>query len=338
MVAGVCFKLMDVEFFFTSLTSHFSGIFVIVLLPPIIFESGYNMNKKYFLKNGGTVLMYSFLGTFIAVFSSAFMFWAAGEMHLAHKFTWQEAFAFGSLISATDPVSVLACFKEMDADVDLYANIFGESIFNDAIAIVMYNIVMTSGTQETFGGEMWTGVKQFLLIFMGSVFMGGIFALLIAFILKRQSSYINDPTSLRGLSSRQRTLAVKNAMLTEISMMITSPLIAYFVAGGFALSGIVSILINGMFLNYYAKPNISTGASKIVKMLYEVMAHATETVVFLFLGIGIFTIPNPLSTMGIGMFLCTIVNLNIARFLNVWIVSWLVNFQRSEKSKITFKT
>ncbi len=97
---------------------------------------------------------------------------------------------------------MLACFKEMDADVDLYANIFGESIFNDAIAIVMYNIVMTSGSQETFGGEMWTGVKQFLLIFTGSVFMGGIFALLIAFILKRQSSYINDPTSLRGLSSR----------------------------------------------------------------------------------------------------------------------------------------
>lgn len=262
MITGVCFKLMHVEFFFTSLTSHFSGIFVIVLLPPIIFESGYNMNKKYFLKNGGTVLMYSFLGTFIAVFSSAFMFWLAGEMHLAHKFTWQEAFAFGSLISATDPVSVLACFKEMDADVDLYANIFGESIFNDAIAIVMYNIVMTTaGTQDSFGEEMWIGVKQFLLIFIGSVFMGGIYALLIAFVLKRQSSYINDTSTLRGLTGRQKTLTVKNAVLTEISMMITSPLIAYFVAGGFSLSGIVSILINGMFLNYYAKPNISKPAS-----------------------------------------------------------------------------
>lgn len=73
-------------------------------------------------------------------------------------------------------------------------------------------------------------------------------------------------------------------------------------------------------------------------MLYEVLAHATETVVFLFLGIGLFTISDPFKTMGIGMLLCTIVNLNIARFLNIAIVSWLVNFQRSEKSKISYKT
>lgn len=63
------------------------------------------------------------------------------------------------------------------------------------------------------------------------------------------------------MSGRQKTLAIKNSVLTEISLMITSPLLAYFVATGFSLSGIVSILINGMFLNYYAKPNISKPAS-----------------------------------------------------------------------------
>jgi len=57
---------------------------------------------------------------------------------LSPAFSWKECFAFGSLISATDPVSVLAIFKEMDADENLYAIIFGESIFNDAIALVMY--------------------------------------------------------------------------------------------------------------------------------------------------------------------------------------------------------
>ena len=148
MLAGFAFKIMNVSFYLSSLTAHFSGIFVILLLPPIIFESGYNMNKKNFMKNAGSVLMYSFLGTFIAVFTTSFMFWGFGEIGLAKKFTWQEAFAFGSLISATDPVSVLAIFKEMDADVDLYAIIFGESIFNDAIAIVMFNIVMSASNQN----------------------------------------------------------------------------------------------------------------------------------------------------------------------------------------------
>ena len=65
---------------------------------------------------------------------------------MSPEFTWKEAFAFGSLISATDPVSVLAIFKEMDADVNLYAIVFGESIFNDAIGIVMYQTVMQTGT------------------------------------------------------------------------------------------------------------------------------------------------------------------------------------------------
>ncbi len=95
--------------------------------------------------------MYSFLGTFIAIFSSSVMFWLVGQTPIGPEFTWKEAFAFGSLISATDPVSVLAIFKEMDADHNLYSIIFGESIFNDAVAIVMYQIVMMSEESETFG-------------------------------------------------------------------------------------------------------------------------------------------------------------------------------------------
>jgi len=78
--------------------------------------------------------------------------------------------------------------------------------------------------------------------------------------------------------------------MTEISMMILCPLVSYFIAGGLNLSGIVSILTNGVFLSYYAKPNISPAAKKIIKMLYEVVAHSAETIVFLFLGIGLFTI------------------------------------------------
>ena len=83
----------------------------------------------------------------------------------------------------------------MDANVNLYAIVFGESIFNDAIAIVMYETVMMSGegtgdkniTEQIFGF-----VGQFLLIFIGSLLIGAVSALLIAFILKRQASYIRE--------------------------------------------------------------------------------------------------------------------------------------------------
>ena len=88
------------------------------MLPPIIFESGYNMKKKPFFKNIGTIMAYSFIGTFIAIFSSSVMFYLVGQISQP-EFTWKDAFAFGSLISATDPVSCLAIFKEMDADQNL---------------------------------------------------------------------------------------------------------------------------------------------------------------------------------------------------------------------------
>lgn len=102
-------------------------------------------------------------------------------------FTLKEAFAFGSLISATDPVSVLAIFKEMDADVNLYSIVFGESIFNDAIGIVMYETVRDLGTDKdsTIATELFAALGQFILIFVGSLVIGMVSALLVAFILKR---------------------------------------------------------------------------------------------------------------------------------------------------------
>ena len=151
---------------------------------------------------------------------------------------------------------------------------------------------MMAGGESTdsIGTEIGRGCLAFLLIFLGSLFIGAVFALLIAFVLKRQSNYLGDNNWAQGLNTRQQNLVAKQSVMTEISMMILCPLVAYFVAGGLGMSGIVAILINGVFLNYYAKPNITLAARKIIKMLYEVVAHASETIVFLFLGIGLFTI------------------------------------------------
>lgn len=144
------------------------------------------MQKKPFFKNFGSVLMYSFLGTFIAIFCSSILFYFVGLTPYSPEFTWREAFAFGSLISATDPVSVLAIFKEMDADINLNAIIFGESIFNDAIGIVMYQTVIMAGQDDkSTSSELLASGGRFMLIFIGSLLIGAVSALLIAFIMKR---------------------------------------------------------------------------------------------------------------------------------------------------------
>lgn len=102
------------------------------------------------------------------------------------KFTVRESIAFGSLISATDPVAVLAIFKEMNADVTLYTLIFGESIFNDVIAIVLYNIVSTRiNYHASIAQTIFEPIGEFCVIFFGSIMIGAFSALLISFILKR---------------------------------------------------------------------------------------------------------------------------------------------------------
>lgn len=189
VLAGFLCKLLSMESYLTNLSKHFGNLFMILLLPPIIFESGFNMNKKPFFANFGTVLAYSFLGTFIAIFTSSSLFYLVGQTSLSPEFSWRDSFAFGSLISATDPVSVLAIFKEMDADVNLYAIVFGESIFNDAIGIVMYETVLKMGLQErTITEELLFAAAEFFIIFLGSIVIGAVAALLTSWLLKRQST------------------------------------------------------------------------------------------------------------------------------------------------------
>lgn len=184
----------------------------------------------------------------------------------------------------------------MDADINLNAIIFGESIFNDAIGIVMYQTVVAAGTgDKSTSEEIMTAAGRFLLIFIGSVLIGAVSALLIAFIMKRQSSYINESmqASNRDMNERQMVYAAKQNVTTEISMMLLCPWVSYLIAEGLKLSGIVAILVNGIFLSYYATPNVSPAAKKVLKMGYETIAVSAETLVFLFLGIGLFAFNHP---------------------------------------------
>lgn len=61
---------------------------MILLLPPIIFESGFNMQKKPFFKNVGSIMMFAFIGTFIAIVASSAMFYLGGLMRLTPEFTF----------------------------------------------------------------------------------------------------------------------------------------------------------------------------------------------------------------------------------------------------------
>ena len=125
-----------------QIEKDFFNIFILVLLPPIIFESGYNLKRRIFFTNFGSILMYAFVGTGIAIVVTSLLIYMIATTGLSTPLTLKESFAYGVLISATDPVSVLATFKEIKADQNLYSLIFGESIFNDAVTLVLYDTIL----------------------------------------------------------------------------------------------------------------------------------------------------------------------------------------------------
>jgi sodium/hydrogen exchanger 8 len=113
-------------------------------------------------------------------------------------------------------------------------------------------------------------------------------------------------------------------------MMILCPWVSYLIAEGLELSGIVAILVNGIFLSFYATPNISSSSKKVLKTGYETIAYSAEILVFIFLGLGLFAFDHPYEEMGVWMVILTLLNVTFARILNVYIVSWIVNKFRKE--------
>lgn len=128
---------------------------------------------------------------------------------------------------------------------------------------------------------------------------------------------------------RQKNWEDEQNFNAEISIMLMSPWVTYLIADGLGLSGIVAILINGIVLNYYATPNISRASRKVIKIAVDTVAYVSETMVFIFLGMGVFAFDHPFEN-NMGTIVCSLFNLNLARFLNILIVTICVNSARSQ--------
>ncbi|GMH34525.1 hypothetical protein BSKO_02359 [Bryopsis sp. KO-2023] len=122
-----------------------------------------------FLQNAGAICAYAFIGTAMSTILIGFTMWAAGAMGLCFAFTFLESLIFGAVISATDPVSVLSVFQRLQAHPDLYTLVFGESIFNDAVAIVLFRSLLTFLKKDVTFKLVMFGMLTFVEIFVCSM-------------------------------------------------------------------------------------------------------------------------------------------------------------------------
>lgn len=103
------------------------------LLPPIILEAGFSMKKRGFFANFSTILLLAVVGTLIATFVTGGVLLWCGKMGLVTELTAAEAYLYGALISAVDPVATLSVFKKNGAPSILFNLVFGESVLNDGV-------------------------------------------------------------------------------------------------------------------------------------------------------------------------------------------------------------
>ena len=161
-----------------------SKLFFSFMLPLLVLSAGYNIHRRRFLRNIGTIFLYGVIGTivcFLTVGVGAYFLSEAGVVvtstgEVVH-ITAREALLLGAVLSASDVVCSLSLVKE-DKTPRLHSILFGESIVNDAVGILLY-YSLTSAEVETLDAmTVLTILGQFLLNCTTSIILGVVFGII----------------------------------------------------------------------------------------------------------------------------------------------------------------
>ncbi|KAI8851407.1 Sodium/hydrogen exchanger family-domain-containing protein [Chytridium lagenaria] len=269
IVVGLAIRLSDSKALQDMVTFDHKYFFNL-LLPPIILNCGYDMKRKHFFRNFGTILTFAFAGTMISTLVIGLLIYliVLTGIH-GLELTFLDCIVFGAILSSTDPVTVLAIFHQMRVDPKLYAIIFGESILNDSVAIVLFATLGQFQDKEVSFGNLVHGVVSFLGSFFGSVMIGVILALICSLMLKH--SYLHRFPSLESCL---------------ISLLAYS---SYLLSNGIKLSGIVSLLFCGIIMKHYAYDSMSVRSRLTTKYMFRVLSQMSENFIFIYLGVTLFT-------------------------------------------------
>ncbi|XP_077982236.1 sodium/hydrogen exchanger 3-like [Glandiceps talaboti] len=244
-----------------------SDTFFLFLLPPIVLEAGYFMPNRSFFDNIGTILLYAVVGTLFNCFcigASLFGIVSLGWVSVPMDFL--DCLVFSSLISAVDPVAVLAVFEEVHVNEVLYILVFGESLLNDAVTVVLYRMFKqftAMGVDNIESVDYMLGLTSFLVISVGGTAIGMIWGLLTAFVTK----------------------FTDHVRVIEPLFVFIMSYLSYLTAEVFGFSGIMAIVFCGIIMKKYVEANISQKSHTTIKYFMKMLSSISETIIFMFLGL-----------------------------------------------------
>ena len=286
-------------------------IFFFMLLPPIVFDAGYRMDRPIFFKNLGTICLYAFVGTLLSTFLIGGMTFAAAKLGAIglDATSPMESLLFASLISATDPVATLSIMgaPELHCNPLLYALVFGEAVLNDAVAMVLFNTFQQVPPDISSAGLMWVIAGDFLVISVGSVIVGTGTGFFCSYICKTTRLYHHPPH--------------------ETAILFLTAYGCYALAEVLKLSGIMSIFICSIVMAHFNFGNLSAESQVTSKYFFKTFALITEFFVFTYMGMGFCT--GKFAHWDWGFSALAILFCLISRAFNTFPLSFVANFGRA---------
>lgn len=232
-----------------------------VFLPGLLFEAAFHIEFKQFWRNRFTINSLALPGVVAAIALTALILTpVANTLHFVQDFTWKHALVFGAIISATDPIAVVAVFKSLGVPKRLSVLLEGESLLNDGVAIVFFtlSVALVTGRVVTGGGLVFDFLK---IVGIGALIGAGV-GLAVSQVIKQ----VDDP-------------------MIEITLTTIAAYGSFLAAEHFHYSGVIATVSAGMLCgNYGARVGMSPSTRMAVEAFWEYVAFALNSIVFLLIG------------------------------------------------------
>ncbi|KAH8491028.1 hypothetical protein H0E87_023241 [Populus deltoides] len=287
-------------------------LFFIYLLPPIIFNAGFQVKKKQFFRNFMTIMLFGAVGA-MQIFEKMDI----GPLDIG------DYLAIGAIFAATDSVCTLQVLSQDDTPL-LYSLVFGEGVVNDATSVVLFNAIQSFDLTNINAVIAWDFVRNFLYLFLTSTMLGVLTGLVSAYIIKKL--YF-------GRHSTDR----------EVALMILMAYFSYMLAELFYLSGILTVFFCGIVMSHYTWHNVTESSRVTTKHAFATLSFVAEIFIFLYVGMDAldiekwrFVSDSPGTSVAVSSILLGLVMVGRAAF--VFPLSFVSNLsKKSPNEKIGFR-